>query len=75
MTNNEIDRKSAWTTVLETYRERKAQRASVKVAERELSSYTTPAQLQDLDGMLERFADEDDTVYGPIVERIRLRAA
>jgi hypothetical protein len=75
MTNNEIDRKSAWTTVLDTHRERKAQRASVKVAERELSSYTTPAQLQDLDAMLERFADQGDTVYGPIVERIRLRAA
>jgi molybdopterin-guanine dinucleotide biosynthesis protein len=75
MTNNEIDRKSAWTTVLDTYRERKAQRATVKVAERELSSYTTPAELQDLDAMLERFADEGDTVYGPMVERIRLRAA
>ena len=75
MTNTETDRKSAWTTVLDTYRERKAQRASVRTAELELSSYTTPAQLQDLDAMLERFADEGDTVYGPIVERIRLRAA
>ena len=75
MTNTEIDRKSAWTTVLDTYRERRAQRASVRTAELELSSYTTPAELQDLDAMLERFADEDDTVYGPIVERIRLRAA
>ena len=75
MTNTEFDRKSAWTTVLGTYRERKAQRASIKVAERELASYTTPAQLQDLDAMLERFADEGDSVYGPIVERIRLRAA
>ena len=75
MTNTEIERKSAWTSVLDTYRERKAERASVKAAERELSTYTTPAELQDLDAMLERFADDDDAVYGPIIERIRLRAA
>ena len=69
------DHKSTWTTVLDTYRERKAERASIKAAERELSSYVTPSDLADLDSMLERCADESETVYGPIIERIRLRAA
>ncbi len=69
------DRKSAWTVALDTYRERRAARATLKSVERELSTYTTPAELQDLDSMLERCADDNDVVYGTIIERIRLRAA
>lgn len=67
--------KSAWTTALDTYRERRAAHASLKSVERELATYTTPAELQDLDSMVERCVDENEIVYGPIIERIRLRAA
>ena len=69
------ERKSALATAIDTYRDRRAARATVKSVERELSTYTTPAELQDLDAMIERCADDNDQVFGPIIERIRLRAA
>jgi len=71
----ENDGKHAWSIALDSYRERRAVRASLKSTERELSTYTTPAELEDLDSMLERCADDNDSVYGPMIERIRLRAA
>ncbi len=71
----EQERKSAWTVAIDGYRERRALRATLKSVERELATYTTPAELQDLDSMLERCIDDNDMVYGPIIERIRLRAA
>lgn len=69
------DQKSAWTTAIDTYRERRTLRAALKSVERELSTYTTPTELQDLDAMIERATDDNDEIYGPIIERIRLRAA
>jgi len=63
------------TTALDTYRDRRAVRARYKTAERELSTYTTPADLQELDAMLERSAGQDITIYSEIIERIRFRSA
>ena len=74
-TTPQHDPKSAWTTAIDTYRERRTLRASLKSVERELSTYTTPTELQDLDAMIERATNNNDEIYGPIIERIRLRAA
>ena len=56
-------------------RERREARAAYRTAERELSTYTSPADLQELDAMLERSGDQPDSVYTHIIEGIRFRAA
>jgi hypothetical protein len=58
---------------VEHLQDRRTERAIYKTAERELSSYTTPAEIHELDAMLERSVG--DSIYTEMIERIRLRAA
>lgn len=61
--------------VREVYRERRAARAEFNRVERELSTYTSPSDLAELDAMVERSDVGSDTAYNEMIERIRLRAA
>ncbi|MET3807754.1 hypothetical protein ABIB25_004781 [Nakamurella sp. UYEF19] len=67
-------RTSAFAAVRDSYRERRSVRALHQRVERELSTYTTQADIQELDAMLER-SGTDVSVYTQMIERIRLRAA
>ena len=66
---------SKLTAALESYRARRSARALRSRIERELSSYRTPAEVHELDAMLERSGDDIDPVYADVIERLRLRAA
>ena len=58
-----------------SYRARRSARAERARLEEELSSYRTPAEIHELDAMMERAGDDIDPVYADVVERLRFRAA
>ena len=66
---------SRWASARASVRDRRATRALYKQVERELSTYTTAADLQELEAMLERSPGNDESVFTHVVENIRLRAA
>ena len=66
---------SKLASALESYRARRTARALRSQIERELSSYRTPAEVHELDAMLERSGDDIDPVYADVIERLRQRAA
>ncbi len=66
---------SRLTAALESYRARRTARALRARIEQELSSYRTPAEIHELDAMLERSGEHIDPVYADVIERLRLRAA
>lgn len=66
---------SAWTAARDSYRERRSVRALHHRVERELSTYTTQADIHELNAMLERSEPDTDSVYTQMIERIRFRAA
>jgi hypothetical protein len=66
---------SKLTAALEGFRARRAAKAERNRLELELSTYRTPAEISELDAMLERSGDDIDPVYTQIIERLRSRAA
>jgi len=56
-----------------SFRDRRAVRAVYRSVERELSVYSSPAALQELEAILAR-ADHDN-VYTDVLDKMRLRAA
>jgi len=64
---------SIFAGVRESYRQRRATRAIYKAAQQELAAYTTAADLQELDAIMER--SDTPSVYTEVLEEIRLRAA
>lgn len=60
---------------LNGFRARRATRAERVRLELELSSYRTPAEINELEAMLERSGDDIDPVYAEVLERLRFRAA
>ena len=48
-----------WTAIREEVRGRWAARAARKSLERELASYTSPSDLNDLDAILDRHSEEE----------------
>ena len=66
---------SRLAAALDSYRARRTARAVRSQIERELSSYRSPAEIHELDAMLERSGDGIDPVYADVIERLRLRAA
>lgn len=66
---------SRLTAALGSFRARRAARAELIRLELELSSYRTPAEINELEAMLERSGDDIDPVYAEVLERLRFRAA
>ena len=58
----------------QAYRHRRAVRAMHAQIERELSSYTTPNEIAELDAMIERSDLEADSDYMTVIERVRSRS-
>jgi hypothetical protein len=50
---------SLWTAIRDGHRAARAARAERKSLERELASYTTPADLNDLDAILDRHSEDE----------------
>jgi len=50
---------SLWTTVRDQLRESREERAGRAQLERELASYRSPADLDDLDAILDRYSDQE----------------
>jgi hypothetical protein len=48
-----------WAAIRDELREAREARAARKALERDLASYTTPADLNDLDAILDRHSDEE----------------
>lgn len=74
MTNTSTETRQApsfLATVLEQARTRRAERAQRKQLERELATYTTAADLDDLAAMLDRHSDADAAPVREILSRHR----
>jgi hypothetical protein len=50
---------SLWTAIKEEHRAVRAARAERKFLERELASYTSPGDLNDLDAILDRHSEDE----------------
>jgi len=66
---------SSWAAVRENLRIRRAERTLRHRIERELATYTSPSDRDELDAMVERADVENDGYYSDMIQRIRLRAA
>lgn len=66
---------SRLTAALDGFRARRAARADRNRLELELSSYRTPAEINELEAMMERSGDDIDPVYAEVLERLRFHAA
>ena len=60
-----------WAEIRDEFRARRAERASRKALERDLSSYTTPAELDELDAILGRYEDHEVADIRRIINRRR----
>jgi len=61
-----------WAGARNELRTRRAARAARKTLERELASYTTPAEQTELDAILERYAAEEVAEIRQIINRRRV---
>jgi hypothetical protein len=61
-----------WAAARNELRARRAARASRKTLERELASYTTPAEQNELDAVLERYPDDEVAEIRHIINRRRV---
>lgn len=52
-------RSPLWTSVRDELRDARAARAARKSLERELASYTSPRDLNDLEAILERYSEDE----------------
>ena len=68
------DAKTVFGAVRDALRHRRAVRAMHAQIERELSSYTTPNEIAELDAMIERSNVQDDADYMTVIERVRSRS-
>lgn len=75
ITDTTTSNDSRLAALLDGYRARRSARAERARIERELATYRTPAEILELDAMLERSGDDVDPVYADVLERLRLRAA
>ncbi len=66
---------SFWTSARDAIAQRRQARAEQQRIERELASYTTPADVQELFALLERSEEQSDSMYYQMIERACLRAA
>ncbi|WP_090475760.1 hypothetical protein [Nakamurella panacisegetis] len=71
-TPNEV--KTVFGAVRTALRHRRAVRAMHAQIVRELSSYTTPNEIAELDAMIERSDVEADPEYATLIERVRSRS-
>jgi hypothetical protein len=60
-----------WVAARDKLRTRRAARASRKTLERELASYTTPAEQNELDAILERYPADEVAEMRQIINRRR----
>jgi hypothetical protein len=60
-----------WTAARDELRTRRAARASRMTLERELASFTTPAEQNELDAILERYPADQVAEIRQIVNRLR----
>ena len=60
-----------WVAARDELRTRRAARASRKALERELASYTTPAEQNELDAILERYPADEVAEIRQIINRRR----
>jgi len=60
-----------WTAARDELRARRAARASRKTLERELASFTTPAEQNELDAVLARYPADQVAEIRQIVNRLR----
>lgn len=59
------------TALRDELRSRRAQRATRKQLERQLSTYRTPAELDDLTAILARYDDEDAEPVREVLNQVR----
>ena len=62
---------SRWTATLDELRTRRAARLSRRALERDLATYTTPAQLSELNAILSRYEGPEVTQIRQILNRKR----
>ena len=74
-TTDTLTSDSRLAALVDGFRARRSARAERSRIQRELASYRTPAEIHELDAMLERSGDDIDPVYADVIERLRLRAA
>ena len=63
---------SSWATIREDLRARRSARAARKALERDIASYTTPAELNELNSILQRHDDAEVVEIRRIVDRRRV---
>jgi uncharacterized membrane protein YccC len=61
-----------WAAARDELRTRRAVRASRKILERQLASYTTPAEQNELDAILERYPADEVAEIRKIINRRRV---
>jgi hypothetical protein len=64
----------SWVQLRADFRARRATRAARRALERELSAYTTPADLRELDAILDRHDPDEAAEVRRIVDRLRVTA-
>jgi hypothetical protein len=62
---------SSWATIREDLRARRNARAARKALEHDIASYTTPAELNELNSILQRHEDTEVADIRRIVDRRR----
>jgi len=63
---------SSWATIREDLRARRNARAAHNALERDIASYTTPAELNELNSILQRHDDTEVLEIRRIVDRRRV---
>jgi hypothetical protein len=63
---------SSWATIREDLRARRSAREARNALERDIASYTTPAELNELNSMLQRHDDAEVVEIRRIVDRHRV---
>jgi hypothetical protein len=63
---------SPWATICKDLRARRNVRAAHKALERDIASYTTPAELDELNSILQRYDDTEVVEIRRIVDRRRV---
>lgn len=70
--HNENRRSRLWAGIRDEIRARRAERASHEALERDLASYTTPADRNELDAILGRYDEEEVAHIRRIIDRRRV---
>lgn len=70
--DNENCRSGLWPRIRDEVRARRAERASREALERDLASYTTPAERNELDAILGRYDEDEIADIRRIIDRRRV---